>query len=113
MALLGLYNDAAPWSRTDSFIGLYWNNVFDRHRQLITLIRKKDLNGCGCRGRCSMQARLSAIVWSFNQLRAGHYPLRRHDGSPLDARRARLHLPLPFRGALIEFLADLAELAAC
>ena len=60
-----------------------------------------------------MQALLSAIVWSFNQLRAGHCPRRRHDGSPLDARRARLHLPLPIRGALIEFRADWAELAAC
>ena len=113
VALLGMYSDAAPWSRTDSFIALYWNNVFDRRRQLITLIRKKDLCGCGCRGRCSMQALLSAIVWSFNCLRAGQFPRRRHDGSPLDARRVRLHGPLPLRGALIEFRADWAELAAC
>ena len=44
--------------------------------------------------KCSMDAAMKVLVWSFEQLVVGRYPSRRHDGSPFDARvdKARIRL---------------------
>ena len=110
LALLGFYIDAAPWSKRDSFYAFYWYGIFSTQRHLITVIRKHDLCKCGCGGRCSLQAILAVIAWSFGCLRGKLYPRRRHDGSDLDDyRRANRQGELPIRGLLKEFRADWQE----
>ena len=108
-ALIGLYTDAAPWSKHESFIAVYWNGVFQRTRQLFTIIRKKDMCKC-CNGRCTMEALLGCLSWSVRCLREGRFPSERHDGGRLTGHRASLRGALPIRGDIIEYRADWMEI---
>ena len=112
VAMLGLYIDAAPYTKQDPFYAYYWNSVFSPKRHLITIVRKRDLCNCGCGGRCTLQGVMEVIVWMFVCMRDGMRPRRRHDGQDLDARRqGTAGEPLPCRGWLNEFRADWMELA--
>ena len=112
LALLGFYIDAYPFTKSDSCYAFYWNGIFMRQRHLITVFRKSDLCKCGCGGRCSLQAILEVVVWSFVILRTGVYPTQWHDHTKLDAHRLRTRQgQLPVRGLLREMRADWEELA--
>ena len=114
---VGYFSDAVPHTKSDSFIAFYWSNGLTGKRYLVTAVRKKDLCQCGCKGMCTLGTVYRIICWSFGALGAGTHPLTRHDGTPLDARRAGVAgQPLAggYCGVLTEFRADLLEfVSAC
>ena len=89
---LGLWNDGVPcnWDRSQSLevIALSFPSIPGLRVPLFCLKKMFEAK------KCSMNAALKVLVWSFEQLAVGRYPSRRHDGSPFDARvdKARIRL---------------------
>jgi hypothetical protein len=120
VVLLRVYVDGVPYqgkARTapDSAICFYMSFVRgvepNEPRHTITAIRKQDLCPCGCAGRCTLDAIMRTISWSFLALRAGTHPTVRADGRPLAGRMAVLAgTPLRRRGVVIHCAADWAEI---
>ena len=115
---VGLFSDAVPHTKKESFIVWYWSNLVTRQRRLICALRKSDMCRCGCRGYCTLGAVQRIISWSFNVLAGGEFPSRRHDGEPFtdDARLRQIGTQLADgrAGALVEMRADLLEIVqAC
>ncbi|CAE7560351.1 unnamed protein product, partial [Symbiodinium microadriaticum] len=89
---LGLWNDGVPcnWDRSQSLevIALSFPSIPGLRVPLFCLKKMFEAK------KCSMDAALKVLVWSFEQLAVGRYRSRRHDGSPFDARvdKARIRL---------------------
>ena len=73
--LVGLYVDAAPYTKYDSFYVISWNPIHSRTRHVITVVRKQQLCRCGCKGKCTINAVMRVIAWSMLALRAGKHPV--------------------------------------
>ncbi|CAE7316281.1 Klc, partial [Symbiodinium sp. KB8] len=89
---LGLWNDGVPcnWDRSQSLevLALSFPSIPGLRVPLFCLKKMFEAK------KCSMDAAMKVLVWSFEQLVVGRYPSRRHDGSPFDARvdKARIRL---------------------
>ncbi|CAE7245566.1 unnamed protein product [Symbiodinium sp. CCMP2592] len=89
---LGLWNDGVPcnWDRSQSLevIALSFPSIPGLRVPLFCLKKMFEAK------KCTMDAAMKVLVWSFEQLALGRYPSRRHDGSPFDLRvdKARLRL---------------------
>lgn len=112
---LGLFVDAAGFTKTDSFLAWMGGCVHVEDRIVFAVLRKAEYCQCGCRGRCSIAAIEEVLAWSFRALAQGFWPTERHDGQPWGvdvARSARAGLPLfepGIRGALVEYRGDLLQ----
>ena len=96
VAALGLFLDAAPYSKKDSVYSWYMNILPHEKRYVLTSVRKDELCTCGCFGQCTVQAIEAHLVMSFNALALGTDAL---DGAALD-----------YRAALVEYRADWSQL---
>ncbi|CAE7307171.1 unnamed protein product [Symbiodinium sp. CCMP2592] len=89
---LGLWNGGVPcnWDRSQSLevIALSFPSVPGLRVPLFCLKKMFEAK------KCTMDAAMKVLVWSFEQLALGRYPSRKHDGSPFDLRvdKARLRL---------------------
>lgn len=85
-----------------------WNllSIEDSERILFTCVSKSFLCGCGCKGRCTIDAILQVFSWSMQVLLSGQFPSHRHDGAPIDSKRHRLSGPLGFHGGLLQARGD-------
>lgn len=110
---LGYYSDGVPFTRSDSFISYYMSNVLTGQRFMLCSLRKSDVCKCSCNGNCTYGTILRILAWSFNQIAEGVFPACDHLQRPFanERRAAKRGLPLAgqFRGALVEFRADLLE----
>lgn len=109
---LALYVDGVPFTKKDSFIGIWVYNLLSMERKLAVVLRKSELCSCGCRKYCSLFEVFRFLRWSFEALATGRYPEGRHDSRPWDDEDAeRIGLagkPLP-RGAVVLLKGDWAE----
>ena len=89
---LGLWNDGVPcnWDRSQSLevIALSFPSIPGLRMPLFCVKKMFEAK------KCTMDAAMRVLVWSFEQLALGRYPSRRHDGSPFDARvdKARIRV---------------------
>jgi hypothetical protein len=83
MVLCRLYIDGVPYqgrsrAAPDAVLVFFWSTIKGdprlEPRRTITVIRRQDLCPCGCEGRCTVNAILTTIGWSFLALRAGVHP---------------------------------------
>jgi hypothetical protein len=65
---LSIYIDGVPYSRTDTTIGFWLQNIVTGVRHLMISFRKKLACKCGCRGWCSYDAMLRVIHWVVKSL---------------------------------------------
>ena len=121
--LCRLYTDGVPIggkarTQTRSVVVWYWNVLGENRsassRHVITVMDSKFFchEGCGCRGRCSLDAILAVVNWSIAVWRTGRRPVVGHTGLPLDSRRlerARAEPNLSCFGDFVQFGADLKE----
>ena len=113
---IGIYIDGVPYSLTDGVIGFWMINLITQKRYLISLLRKRNICKCGCKGWCSIFQFFLELHWELEILADGKHPSRRHDGSPfIDANDAgRLELAgksMEIRAVLLYLKGDLAEIA--
>ena len=100
------YVDGPQLSKSGrQFLAFYWADIYSGVRYLITTLRKSCLCKC-CGGRCTIDAALSVIVWSFSCLRLGLHPDCGPPGTVLDG--ARL-----LRGASRQALAKHGDMVEC
>ena len=71
---LSLYLDGTPYSKKDSVLGVFVNNLLSGRRHLICVLRKSNLCRCGCRGWCSIWPLMAMLHWSFAHLASGELP---------------------------------------
>ena len=110
---LRVYMDAAPYSLTDSCLGIWIECLVSNRRFCIALIRKRRVCQCGCRGWCTYWQILDWIHYCFKALAEQRWPMRRHDGSdwlPQDCiRSSQAGSLLNMSGALIQLRGDWSE----
>ena len=89
--MLGLFADAAPYSKSDSIFSWYMNIVPYVRRYLVCTLQKRELCTCGCRGFCTFGAIDRVIAQSLTRLALGNAGLE-------------------VRAVLMEFRADWAQI---
>ena len=66
-------------------------------------LHKEYLCACGCHGNHTLGPWMSVCSWSMLIVFSGHFPAKRHDGTPLDQFRAKVSkLPLHFTALLLQ-----------
>ena len=110
---LAVYIDGVPYSRTDSVLGFWVENMASGARHLCVLLRKRNMCKCGCKGWCTLFYIFKFLRWSFACLAEGLWPARRHDGEcwhpEQDALRAAASGKALPRAAVINVKGDWAE----
>ena len=110
---LSVYIDAAPYSLTDSCLGVWLEELVTGRRFVLALLRKRRVCKCGCRGWCTYWTLMNWLKHCFVALAEGKWPRRRHDGekwTSQDGRRAsRAGEYLLAIGALIQLRGDWPE----
>ena len=110
---LALYIDGVPYSKADTFLGIWVYNLVTYKRHLVCVLRKSRLCACGCRKWCSLWEVFRWLAWSFGALATGLHPAARHDARPWDFadhdREVAAGSPLGVRGALVLLKGDWAE----
>ena len=110
---VAVYLDGVPYTKQDSFLGVYCYNLVSGKRHLTAILRKRLMCRCGCKGWCSMWPLFHFLHWSLSSLASGVFPARRHDGGEWrnsDERRASLAgLATSVRGAVVFWKGDWAE----
>ena len=113
VAPLALYIDAVPYSHTDSVLGFWMSNLVSGRRFLFTVLRKKNICKCGCRGWCSFYPVFRCIRWSLEALARAEWPQARHDGAdwqhPDRMRAAKAGTPIRMRACCLYVKGDWAE----
>ena len=79
---IAIYIDGVPYSHTDGVIGWWLINLITQRRYLISILRKRNICRCGCRGWCSIYCFFREIHWELKILADGQHPSRRDDGDP-------------------------------
>lgn len=109
---LALYLDGVPYSKTDSFLGIWVYNLLSWKRHLVCVLRKSTMCHCGCRKWCSFWVVFQWLAWSFRALALGRNPAARHDDAPWesedDHRAAAAGARIP-RGAVCLLKGDWSE----
>jgi hypothetical protein len=110
---IAVFLDAVPYSQTDSVLGCWGLNVLTGRRFLFSVIRKRHVCRCGCRGWCTYNVLFMLTRWSLESLALGVWPAVRHDGSGFrlsDSWRAsKAGQTMPFNFACIYVKGDWAE----
>ena len=83
LAMLGLHGDGVQFQTNASMNVISWNlcTVAGGERYVFTSVEKRDLCGCGCGGRCTLDAVLEVFKWCLLALYTGVFPNKRHDGT--------------------------------
>ena len=81
--MVGIWGDAAPYNHRDSLYLLLYNVLSgsSKKRYWLTGFPKKVVCRCGCSGKCTFDVVWKILQWSFDHLRIGRLPLKRHDGT--------------------------------
>ena len=108
---VGLYMDAAGYTKNESFEGYFFNDLGTGKKYLVAVVRKLDLCDCGRRGWCSLFHIHWVLKWDLSHGACGVRALVRHDGKPLDDADAALAASaigrqLGFVIAVVEIRAD-------
>ena len=77
---LSMYLDGVPFTKNDSFLGIWISNLITGSRHILCLFRKSDLCRCGCKQWCSLYCIFSCLAWSLACMLNGCFPVSRHDG---------------------------------
>ena len=72
--------DAVQYSNADTAIGIWLISLLTNDRFILTVLRKRILCQCGCRGRDTLHPILVCLRWSLQACANASYPNRRHDG---------------------------------
>lgn len=110
---LSLYMDAAPYSLTDSCLGVWVEELATGRRFVVAIIRKRRVCKCGCRGWCSYWVLMNWLRTCFVALGEGKWPMQRHDCKKWAhqdrLREAKAGSELSTRGVLVQLRGDWAE----
>jgi hypothetical protein len=110
------YLDAVPFSQSDSVLGMWLINLISGRRFLFAVLRKSMVCRCGCKGYCSFHAMFTLVRWSLLSLKAGKFPVLRHDGQawlPSDSEREkRAGKSMPMKAVCIYVKGDWSEYAS-
>ena len=79
-----IYLDAAPYSTTDSCLGIFCYNTCTEQRHMIVCLRKRQMCKCGCKFWDTLIHIWWFIRWSLECCARGVFPAHRHDGSMFD-----------------------------
>ena len=112
---LGLYLDGVAFTKRDSALGIWLINLLTEKRYLTSVIRKKQLCSCGCKGWCSLHDLFRALSWLMEWMRRGEYPRTRHDNSSWPTGGVEESLAgksLGYKAQVILIKADWQEFAA-
>lgn len=108
-----LYVDAAPFSKPESFWGLWAEDTRSGKIYLVAVCLKSDMCQCGCRGYCSVNAFQTWLIHHCCWWAKGMWPPTRHDGlawRPEDTNRAKMAgTKMSCHGACTELRADWPE----
>ena len=113
MIPIGLHGDGVPHQKHRTVEVFSWNICSQPmwERYLFTCLEKIFLCGCGCSGRCSIDAIFEIFVWSLRMALIGMWPSCRHDRtewSASDKSRKRKTGNLGFYAALFQVRGDWA-----
>ena len=75
---LGIFMDAAGFTKNESFEGLFINDLDTGHRFLIAVIRKAEFCACGCRGFCTLWPVHDAILNDLQSAADGRWSVVSH-----------------------------------
>lgn len=112
---IAIYMDGVPYSHTDSVIGFWLINLLSGMRYLISVLRKRIICQCGCRGWCTISSMLWFLRWDVGALAAGRRPGERHDRSawlPSDSERSEKAGRPMIKAALMYIKGDWMEFAS-
>ena len=90
---IAIYLDGVPYSHTDGVIGFWFINLISGNRYLPSILRKRHMCQCGCRGWCTFFTIFLYLKWSLSALKDNTFPSDRHDSSAWlksDKKRAAL-----------------------
>jgi hypothetical protein len=107
---LGIFMDAAGFTKNESFEGLFVNDLDTGHRFLIAVIRKAEFCACGCRGFCTIWPVHDAILNDLQSAADGRWSVVSHlqEQFPVGSeQRARAGLPMGLVLAVCEIRADM------
>ena len=110
---VAIYIDGVPYSITDSVIGIWLINILDGRRYLVSVLRKRLLCMCGCRGWCTFYHFFCMIKWMLEALARGMFPSERYDGDWRDSdliRSQKAGQPFGFKCACLYMKGDWSEL---
>ena len=109
-----IYIDATPFTRPESFYGIFFTNLVTGLSALCAVFLKSDFCDCGCRGQCTLFEVHDALAHFLVAWAHGLRISKRHDDRPWlpsDKERKRLAgRPLPYFGAALEVKGDYPEL---
>ncbi len=105
---LGLFGDAARYSKNDKFFAMFWNNILhrtghslDRSFPIVVIRHERMIKSV------TLAPVLKALAWSFNVLLEGRWPSHGPRGDLLTGWRAeRAGLSLGVHAALVEMRGD-------
>ena len=109
---LAVYFDGVPYTKSDSVLGVWTQNLASGTRHLSAVLKKSKLCRCGCQGHCTLFEVFEFLKWSFTCLARGVHPEFRHEGGPFsesDRRLSRAGQPLACTGAVLMIKGDWME----
>ena len=106
------YTRAGQLGKIDSLINFTIHNLASGRRHLISVVAKRELCKCGCRGWCSMYVLMHFFKHCLVACAHGIRPNRRYDGGPLPDGHPNLELGnqrMAARYLLVEIKGDWME----
>ena len=107
---LGIYADKVRYNQKQHFEGYYINDILSGTKWLVAIFKTHEMCDCSCRGYCTQYVMLRILLWAFEWMQEGLWPLRKFDGTdftPSDGLFfTRRGWTLPFKGYLAEIRAD-------
>ena len=107
---LGIFMDAAGFTKQESFEGLFVIDLDTGFRTLVAVIRKAEYCSCGCRGFCTLWPVHDAILNDLQSAADGKWSVVTHlqeEFPPGSVERARAGLPMGLVLAVCELRADM------
>ena len=68
--------DFVPYAVNDSVLGIWVVNLMNDRRYLHSVLRRRSLCLCGCKGWCSLHPLFMSLVWCLRALAAGTLPAK-------------------------------------
>ena len=111
---LALYMDYVEFSKRDSVIGFFCENMVSGVRHLCCALRRSTMCRCGRGGWCSIHPIMQSLNWSLLALADGKWPSRNHHGDEFreernEYRAAKAGDDLGIIGAVCWLKGDWAE----
>ena len=110
-----LYMDSTPFTKPDSFYGIFLLDLRFNTHVLVTVIIKNEMCECGCHGWCTIDPIHRWLVHVLSSWAERKMPTERHDGKEWEAKTDDLRCTLagtdlPCWGAILEIRGDWPEL---